>query len=88
MPPLHPTTLEAARRAWLSGGSVGLGLWLAAHKRHLGHNPHYTTAEYGALVRQVRDGLDDTTDDDAWLIANGYTRNDAGRWVGPDGRVY
>jgi hypothetical protein len=48
--------LASAAYAWQSGGSLALGAWAARHM------PHFSVAEYGALVREVRDYLGDDTD--------------------------
>lgn len=48
--------IGAASTAWASGGSLALGAWATKHL------PHFTVAEYGELVREVRDYLGDDTD--------------------------
>lgn len=53
---LSPAALREACHAWQIGGTLALGLWLARYK------PHFTVADYGALVRLVRAELDDDTD--------------------------
>lgn len=45
---------RAAIHAWTTGGSIGLGLWLARHTRSVEHRA-YTVIDYGRWVRMVRE---------------------------------
>ena len=47
--------LSIAAYAWEMGGSMALGLWFVRHKELCGN-------DYGALVRAVREYLQDWTD--------------------------
>lgn len=53
---LNSRQLHAACDAWLSGGSLGLGLWLSRHK------PHFVARDYAELIARVRAELNDDTD--------------------------
>lgn len=53
---LDQEALASAAHAWETGGTLALGAWSARHM------PRFTVAEYGALVREVRDYLGDDTD--------------------------
>lgn len=53
---LNIEDLMSAAHAWRSGGTMALGAWAA---RHI---PHFSVAEYGALVGEVRDYLGDDAD--------------------------
>lgn len=53
---LRPRDLRAACEAWQSGGTLGLGRWIARYK------PHFSVFDYAALVELVRSELDDTQD--------------------------
>lgn len=52
---LTPRQLHAACDTWLSGGSLGLGLWLSRHK------PHFVARDYAELIARVRAELKDDT---------------------------
>lgn len=54
--------LRAAAAKWEHDGCLGLALWLAGHMERTTSRRGYTTAQYGDLVRKVRDELNDTTD--------------------------
>jgi hypothetical protein len=49
---INPSTRDALR-AWLSGGSAVLGMWVAKHTRDVEGRSH-TTADYGRWVNQVK----------------------------------
>jgi hypothetical protein len=54
MKPPPPTTHESAYQAWMSGGSVGLGHWLANYKEHTTKRRNFTTDEYACWVAECR----------------------------------
>lgn len=46
--------LRAAYAAWMSGGSAGLGLWLAGYKEKTTKRRYFTTEEYAQWVADCR----------------------------------
>ena len=54
-PPVKLTKAgQEAYNAWMSGGSAGLGLWLAGHKEQTTWRRYFTVEEYDAWVKMVR----------------------------------
>jgi len=51
-PPL--TTDEAAYNAWMSGGSIGLGLWLANYKERTTKRRSFTVDEFATWATATR----------------------------------
>lgn len=52
--PLPLTADESAYEAWMSGGSIGLGLWLANYKERTTKRRNFTVDEFAVWVSKTR----------------------------------
>lgn len=51
---LNDLATHDAYTAWMSAGSIGLGLWIANHKEHTTGKRNYTVEEFGQWCAHVR----------------------------------